>query len=180
VGDAPLALTEAVARNLYKLMAYKDEYEVARLYTSGQFLERVAARFEGDYRLGFHLAPPLFARRNARGELVKREYGPWVFKVFGLLARLRRLRGAPLDPFGRSEERRTERRLVADYEADVDRLLASLDRERLPLATRIASIPEEIRGFGHVKARTLDAALVRRQHLLDEYFADARESAEAH
>jgi len=180
VGDGPLALTEAVARNLYKLMAYKDEYEVARLYTSGQFLERLAGRFEGDYRLGFHLAPPLFARRNASGEPVKREYGPWVFKMFGLLARLRRLRGTPLDPFGRSEERRTERRLVADYEADIERLLAALDRERLPLATRIASIPEEIRGFGHVKARRLEAALLRRQQLFDEYFAIAREPAAAH
>jgi len=161
-------------------MAYKDEYEVARLYTSGQFLERLAGRFEGDYRLGFHLAPPLFARRNASGEPVKREYGPWVFKMFGLLARLRRLRGTPLDPFGRSEERRTERRLVADYEADIERLLAALDRERLPLATRIASIPEEIRGFGHVKARRLEAALLRRQQLFDEYFAIAREPAAAH
>ena len=171
VGDAPLALTEAVARNLFKLMACKDEYEVARLYTRGAFLEQLGERFEGDFRLGFHLAPPLFARRNARGELVKREYGAWMLRAFALLARLRWLRGSALDPFGRTAERRMERRLIADYEADIDRLLASLDRARLPLATRIASIPEEIRGFGHVKERNLKQALARRQQLLDEYRA---------
>jgi indolepyruvate ferredoxin oxidoreductase len=171
VGEGPLALTEAVARNLFKLMAVKDEYEVARLYTSGAFMARLHERFEGDFRLGFHLAPPLLAKRNAKGELVKREYGPWMFKVFGLLARLRRLRGGALDPFGRSAERRMERRLIADYEADLERLLATLDRERLPLAVRIASLPEEIRGFGHVKERSVKAALVRRGQLLEEYGA---------
>jgi indolepyruvate ferredoxin oxidoreductase len=179
VGDGPLALTEAVARNLFRLMAYKDEYEVARLYTSGEFLTRLGERFEGDFRLGVHLAPPLLARRNARGELVKREYGPWIFKAFALLARLRGLRGTPFDPFGRSAERRIERRLVADYEADLTRLLAALDAQRLPLAAQVASIPEEIRGFGHVKERNLKAALMRRQQLLDEYFA-TRETAAAH
>jgi indolepyruvate ferredoxin oxidoreductase len=179
VGEAKPSFTEAVARNLFRLMAYKDEYEVARLYTSGEFLERLNERFEGDFRLGFHLAPPLLARRNAKGELVKREYGPWVFKAFALLARLRRLRGTAFDPFGRSAERRMERRLIADYEADVERLLDALDARRLPLATQIASIPEEIRGFGHVKERNLKAALARRQELFEEYFA-AREAVAAH
>ncbi|MFO1300952.1 MAG: indolepyruvate ferredoxin oxidoreductase family protein [Burkholderiaceae bacterium] len=179
VGDAKPAFTEAVARNLFRLMAYKDEYEVARLYTSGAFLARLNERFEGDFRLGLHLAPPLLARRNAKGELVKREYGPWMFKAFALLARLRRLRGTAFDPFGRSAERRMERRLITDYEADVERLLAALDARRLPLATQIASIPEEIRGFGHVKERNLKAALARRQELLDEYFA-TREAVAAH
>ncbi len=179
VGEGRLALTEAVARNLFRLMAYKDEYEVARLYTSGAFRERLNERFEGDFRLGVHLAPPLFARRNARGELVKREYGQWVFKAFALLARLRRLRGTAFDPFGRTAERRMERRLVADYEADIARLLDALDAQRLPLATQIASVPEEIRGFGHVKERSVKAALARRRQLLDEYFA-TRETAAAH
>jgi len=178
-GEGRLALTEAVARNLFRLMAYKDEYEVARLYTSDEFVARLNERFEGDFRLGVHLAPPLLARRNARGELVKREYGPWVFKAFALLARLRRLRGTVFDPFGRTAERRMERRLVADYEADIARLLASLDAQRLPLATQIASVPEEIRGFGHVKERNLKTALARRQQLLDEYFAE-RATAAAH
>ncbi len=173
VGEGPLALTEAVARNLFKLMAVKDEYEVARLYTSGAFMARLNERFEGDFRLGFHLAPPLLAKRNTKGELVKREYGPWMFKVFRLLARLRRLRGSALDPFGRSAERRMERRLIADFEADLERLLATLDRERLPLAVRIASLPEEIRGFGHVKERSVKVALARRGQLLEEYGAAA-------
>ncbi|MCD6679058.1 MAG: indolepyruvate ferredoxin oxidoreductase family protein [Burkholderiaceae bacterium] len=165
VGEAPLALTEAVARNLFKLMAYKDEYEVARLYTASAFRERLNEQFEGDFRLSFHLAPPLLARRNAKGELVKREYGPWVMNAFAVLARLRRLRGTAFDPFGRTEERRSERQLVVDYEATVDRLLATLDEQRLPLAVRIASIPDEIRGFGHVKARNLESA---RKHWTEE------------
>ncbi len=158
VGEGPLALTEAVARNLFRLMAYKDEYEVARLYTASAFRERLNEQFEGDFRLSFHLAPPLLARRNAKGELVKREYGSWVMHAFAVLARLRRLRGTAFDPFGRTEERRAERQLVVDYEATVDRLLETLDAQRLPLAVRIASIPEEIRGFGHVKARNLASA----------------------
>ncbi len=160
-GEGRLALTEAVARNLFKLMAYKDEYEVARLYTNGAFRERLHEQFEGDFRLSFHLAPPLLAKRNAKGELVKREYGSWMLNAFAVLARLRRLRGTALDPFGRTAERRAERRLVVDYESTIDRLLDSLDRERLPLAVRIASIPDEIRGFGHVKERNLAAARAR-------------------
>ena len=171
VGDGQAALTDAVARNLFKLMAYKDEYEVARLYTNGSFRERLNEQFEGDYRLGFHLAPPLLARRNARGELVKREYGPWVMHVFGVLARLRRLRGTALDPFGRTAERRAERQLIADYEETLDRLLRTLDADRLPAAVRIASIPDEIRGFGHVKERNLAAARARWAEELARYEA---------
>ncbi len=173
VGEGPLALTDAVARNLFKLMAYKDEYEVARLYTASAFRERLDEQFEGDFRLSFHLAPPLLARRNAKGELVKREYGSWVMNVFAVLARLRRLRGTTFDPFGRTEERRAERQLVADYEATVDRLLETLDVQRLPLAVRIASIPDEIRGFGHVKARNLASARKRWGEEMARYEAPA-------
>ncbi len=161
VGEGRLALTEAVARNLFRLMAYKDEYEVARLYTNGEFRARLNEQFEGDFRLSFHLAPPLLAKRNAKGELVKREYGAWMMNAFGVLARLRRLRGTAFDPFGRTAERRTERQLIADYESTIDRLLDSLDAGRLPLAVHIASIPEDIRGFGHVKERNLAAARAR-------------------
>ena len=168
-GDGPLRLTEAVARYYFKLMAYKDEYEVARLYTNGQFEQRLAAQFEGGYKLAFNLAPPLLAKRNAKGELVKREYGAWVFTAFRVLARLRRLRGTPLDPFGRTAERRTERRLISDYEALIDKLLADLDRERLDLAVQLASLPEQIRGFGHVKERHLEAVLARQRQLLEQY-----------
>jgi len=171
VGAGPLALTDAVARNLFRLMACKDEYEVARLYASSTFRERLNEQFEGDFRLRFHLAPPLFARRNAKGELVKREYGAWMMKAFVVLARLRRLRGTVFDPFGHTQERRTERRLVADYEATIERLLAALDAARLPAAVRIASIPDEIRGFGHVKARNLASARKRWDEEIARYEA---------
>jgi len=159
--EAPLggtALTDAVARYLFKLMAYKDEYEVARLHSDRSFLDKVAAQFEGDYRLNYHLAPPLLAKTNDKGELVKRPYGPWMLTAFGLLARLKGLRGTALDVFGRSEERRTERALIGEYRACIEELLGSLDAARLPLAAQIARLPEEIRGYGHVKARHLAAA----------------------
>ena len=172
-----LPLTEAVARYFFKLMAYKDEYEVARLYSSGQFGQRLTEAFEGDVRLRFHLAPPLFARRNARGELVKSEYGPWVMTAFGWLARLRRLRGTVLDPFGRTEERRAERELIAEYESTIAGLAARLASENRSLAVEIASVPEQIRGFGHVKARHIALAREARAQLL-ERFAKARDLPE--
>ena len=162
-------LAKAVARYFFKLMAYKDEYEVARLYTDGGFEQRLAAQFEGDYKLVFNLAPPLLSKRNAKGELTKREYGPWMFKAFGVLARFRRLRGTPLDPFGRTAERRTERKLIDDYEALVGRMLGELDATRLDVAVQLASLPEQIRGFGHVKERHLKAALERQAELLTQF-----------
>jgi indolepyruvate ferredoxin oxidoreductase len=148
-------------------MAYKDEYEVARLYADTDFLGRVAEQFEGDYRLRFHLAPPLFAERDpATGRLKKREYGPWMFRAMRLLAGLKRLRGTPFDPFGYSTERRTERRLVAEYEARIDELLAGLDAANHAAAVELARLPEQIRGFGHVKEQNLAAARRREAELL--------------
>lgn len=163
------ALAEAVARYYFKLLAYKDEYEVARLYTSGEFQRRLQQQFEGDYQVRFHLAPPLFAKRDDNGQLVKKEYGPWMFKAFGLLAKLKFLRGGPLDIFGRTEERRGERQLIADYEATIELLLKDLSAERVALAVEIASIPEHIRGFGHVKERHLHAAKAREAALLAQW-----------
>jgi indolepyruvate ferredoxin oxidoreductase len=160
---------EAVARYFFKLMAYKDEYEVARLYTSGEFRRRLEQQFEGDYKLHFHLAPPLLAKKNARGELVKREYGPWVFTAFKLLAKLRGLRGSAFDVFGYTEERRTERALVGEYEKTVSSLLDGLDAGNVELAADIASIPEQIRGYGHVKHANLHAAKAREAELLAEW-----------
>lgn len=160
------ALTEAVARYCFKLMAYKDEYEVARLYTSGDFQRRLQQQFDGDYEVHFHLAPPLFAKKDAHGRLMKKEYGPWIFKAFGLLAKLRFLRGGTFDVFGYTEERKGERQLIADYGSTVDELLASLDADRLGLAVEIASIPEHIRGYGHVKEKHLHAAKAREAELL--------------
>ncbi|HEY0570116.1 MAG TPA: DUF6537 domain-containing protein, partial [Enterovirga sp.] len=165
------ALTEAVARNLFKLMAYKDEYEVARLYTDGNFAKQVAATFEGDnLRYEIHLAPPLLARKDpATGVPRKMSFGPWMMKAFGLLAPLKRLRGTPLDIFGYTEERRTERRLIADYEKLLGEILAGLTPARLPLAVGLASIPGKIRGFGHVKARHLAAAKQEEADLLARF-----------
>jgi indolepyruvate ferredoxin oxidoreductase len=146
------ALTDAVARALFKLMAYKDEYEVARLYTEGDFLKRVADRFEGPYKLHFHLAPPLVAERDpATGHLQKREYGPWMLPAFRLLARLRFLRGTAFDVFGRTAERRTERQAIADYEARLGEIIAGLTPANLSAAIELAALPLEIRGFGHIK-----------------------------
>ena len=158
-------LSEAVARYFFKLMAYKDEYEVARLYTSGDFVQRLNEQFEGDFKLKFHLAPPLLAKRNAKGELVKRPYGPWMFSAFGLLARLRGLRGSVLDPFGRTAERRMERQLIDDYQLSVEGLLSRLAPHNLETAVAIASLPEQIRGYGHVKERHLKAALAQQSEL---------------
>ncbi|UCE32200.1 MAG: indolepyruvate ferredoxin oxidoreductase family protein, partial [Burkholderiales bacterium] len=173
------ALTEAVARYYFKLMAYKDEYEVARLYTSGEFVERLDASFEGDFSLRFHLAPPLLARRNERGELIKREYGPWIMHAFRLVARLKRLRGTVFDPFGYTEERRAERRLIDEYAATIEQVLGAVDPQRLELAVQIASIPEEIRGFGHVKAGHIEAARSRREQLLARFGTADRIAAPA-
>ncbi|HYJ97247.1 MAG TPA: DUF6537 domain-containing protein, partial [Burkholderiaceae bacterium] len=160
--EAPLTatnkLSEAVARYLFKLMAYKDEYEVARLHTDPAFTSKIQSMFEGEYKLVHHLAPPMFARRNAKDELIKRPFGPWMRNAFGLLAKMKGLRGTALDVFGRTEERRTERALIQQYKTCIDELLRGLDVERLALATEIARIPEDIRGYGHVKARHLAAA----------------------
>ena len=162
VGGKSLALTQAVARYLFKLMAYKDEYEVARLHTDARFHARINAMFEGDFKVHYHLAPPLVAKKNARGELLKQQFGPWMLTVFKVLARFKGLRGTALDLLGRTEERRAERALIAEYRDSLDEILVGLtgaDREsRYAVALEIARIPEQIRGFGHVKERNLQAA----------------------
>jgi indolepyruvate ferredoxin oxidoreductase len=164
-------LAEAVARNLFKLMAYKDEYEVARLYTDGNFVKQVAAAFEpGGLRFEFHLAPPLLARVDkATGEPRKMSFGPWMMKAFGLLRRLKFLRGTAFDPFGYTGERRTERRLIADYEAMLSEIFGKLTADNHPLAVGLAVIPEKIRGFGHVKLRNLTAAKADETALLEQF-----------
>ena len=159
--EAPLGktnLAEAVARYLFKLMAYKDEYEVARLHTDTAFLGKVNAMFEGDFKLHYHLAPPLIAPKNDRGELQKRPFGPWMLTAFKLLARLKGLRGTPLDVFGRTEERRAERALIDEYRASIDEVLSRLTLENHAVAVEIARVPEMIKGYGHVKARHLAVA----------------------
>jgi len=164
------ALTDIVARALFKLMAYKDEYEVARLYAETDFLQRVADRFEGPYELNFHLAPPLLAKRDPQnGHLRKQTYGPWILSAFRILAKLRRWRGTPLDIFGRTEERRAERRLIGEYEAVLEDIISRLSSGNYAAAIELAALPLEIRGFGHVKQANLNRAKVKEAALLAQF-----------
>jgi indolepyruvate ferredoxin oxidoreductase len=161
-------LTQAVARYLFKLMAYKDEYEVARLHSDPAFLEKIRQTFEGDYKLVFHLAPPLLARKNDRGELVKRPFGAWMLTAFKGLSRLKFLRGTAFDLFGYTAERRMERQLIVDYKRTIEQLLTSLNADNLALCTQVARIPEEIRGYGHVKEKHWQAAKQKEAQLLTQ------------
>ena len=157
--EAPLSstrLTEAVAQGLFKLMAYKDEYEVARLHADAAFAAKVGEMFEGEVKLVHHFAPPILGKTDAQGRPVKQAFGPWMHKALPWLAKLKFLRGTAFDPFGRTEERRTERALIQQYRASVEALLARLSKERLDTAVEIARLPLEIRGFGHVKAANLE------------------------
>ncbi|CAN7496534.1 indolepyruvate ferredoxin oxidoreductase family protein [Phenylobacterium sp. LjRoot164] len=159
--EAPLggeALTRAVAVNLYKLMAYKDEYEVARLYTDGRFAQERAETFKGG-KTKILLSPPLIAPKGPDGKPKKIEFGGWMLETaFPIMAKMKGLRGGPFDIFGRTEERRMERGLIADYEAGLAKLLAGLDAERVPLAAKIAAVPQAIRGFGHIKEASVKVA----------------------
>ena len=169
----PLPLTEAAARNLAKLMAYKDEYEVARLYTDPIFLDKLRAQFEGepgrDYQLNFWLAPPTTAKRDDKGHLVKRRFGPSTMTLFRMLARLKGLRGGPLDIFGKTEERRTERALIGEYRSLLDELSKGLSAANHDTAVALANLPDDIRGFGHVKENNLKAARGRWEKLLAQF-----------
>ncbi len=163
------ALTEAVARYAFKLMAYKDEYEVARLYTSGEFEAKLKTQFEDGGSLRFHLAPPLLAKKDADGHLVKQEFGPWIFSAFKVLKHLKFLRGTAFDIVGHTDERKMERRLRDEYLATVRGLLSELNAEKLSLAVEIAEVPEQIRGFGHVKERHVEKAEKLRADLLKRW-----------
>lgn len=165
-----MALTEAVARNYFKLLAYKDEYEVARLYTDGQFQKALSQQFDGDLRVRLHLAPPLLARRDPdTGHLLKREYGAWMLKAFAVLAKFKFLRGRAIDPFGRTAERRMERQLIADYEQQIGKILEKLDVQHLELATELAALPHFIRGYGHVKEANVRTVRRRATRLLARF-----------
>jgi indolepyruvate ferredoxin oxidoreductase len=167
------ALSETVARYLFKLMAYKDEYEVARLYADGSFQKQVEATFEAKSASGeklryeFNLAPPLLAKVDpVTGEPRKMSFGPWMMSAFGVLARLKGLRGTAFDVFGYTHERKTERQLIADYEALLGEIIGKLTQETHSLCVALAAIPEKIRGFGHVKERHLKAAKAEEAELL--------------
>jgi indolepyruvate ferredoxin oxidoreductase len=160
-------LTEAAARYYFKLLAIKDEYEIARLYSDGSFAKQIEASLEGDPHLEFHLAPPILGRKNAKGEPVKSSFGPWMMPVFRRLAALKGLRGTVLDVFGYTQERRTERKLIVEYETVIEEILKNLAPDNCEVAVALASIPEKIRGFGHVKMHHLKAAKAEEQKLLE-------------
>jgi indolepyruvate ferredoxin oxidoreductase len=175
------AFARAVARGLFKLMAYKDEYEVARLYSDGAFAAELKGAFDGDLKLTFYLAPSWLARGDGRGgEPKKIVYGPWMMTALRLLARLRRLRGTRFDPFGALAERRAERAMIAEYEALVGELCAGLTPENRDLAVALAALPETIRGYGPVKMKAIAAADAERRRLLDLWRAppERRQAAE--
>jgi indolepyruvate ferredoxin oxidoreductase len=159
-------LSMAVAKYAYKLMAYKDEYEVARLYTNGDFADKLKQQFEGDFSVKFNLAPPLFSKKDGQGHLIKAQYGSWMWSAFKLLAKLKGLRGTALDIFGYTEERKQERALVEEYHVVITNLAEKLTLDNLDDAISIASLPEKIRGFGHVKEKAMQAYHVEKAALL--------------
>jgi indolepyruvate ferredoxin oxidoreductase len=172
-GPDKLALTEAVARSYFSLLAYKDEYEVARLYSNGDFETTVAKQFEGDYKLRFQLAPPLLARRDPQtGIPLKREFGRWVMPLFRVLAGLKQLRGGAFDIFGYSDERKLERKLIADYEQDIEQLLGEIKPHTIGTAVEIARLPQKIRGFGHVKQASIESVAATRASLFKKFNGD--------
>jgi indolepyruvate ferredoxin oxidoreductase len=170
--DAGLPFTRAVAESLGKLMAYKDEYEVARLYTDGRFVQQLQEQFDagnpGDsaLKLQFHMAPPLLSKPKHGQAPKKLRFGPWLLPALKVLAKAKALRGTAFDLFGRTEERRMERELITRYEARVAELLPLLAADKLPLATQIARLPLSMRGFGHVKLANVALARTREAELL--------------
>jgi indolepyruvate ferredoxin oxidoreductase len=163
-------LSRAVARNLFKVMAYKDEYEVARLHADPAFRAQVAAQFDGDYQLAFHLAPPLLARRKPGSDVpAKIMLGAWMMPVFGVLARLKGLRGTPFDPFGYTRERKAERRLRERYLAFVHELAGRLRADNKAAALQLAQMPDAVRGYGHIKQAAMEAFDRQWAELLPRY-----------
>lgn len=186
LGKKDLEMTQAVAKYYYKLLAYKDEYEVARLYTNGNFKKYLEQTFEGNYKLEFNLAPPLIADKDSEtGHLKKKTFGPWMLSAFSVLAKLKFLRGTAFDIFGYSAERKAERGLIKHYEQLIDRLLPLLNDENYILMLQLVSLPEEIRGYGHVKEEHLKGVKLREEKLMAHIFDPAADkelsqSAEGH
>ena len=183
-GKTATPLTEAVARYWFKLLAYKDEYEVARLYTDPAFMEKINAQFEADEKNGpisikFNLAPPLFSKRDEHGHLIKKQYGPWMMTAFRWLARMKGVRGTAFDVFGRTAERRAERALIEEYESTIAMMLAKLDAGNVDAAVAVARVPEEIRGYGHVKEANMVKAAALRESLLSAFKAPVQEISRA-
>jgi indolepyruvate ferredoxin oxidoreductase len=167
VDAAPAPLRESVARGYYKLLAYKDEYEVARLHLTTA--EQIAQQWDGDTRLTLHMAPPILSGKTAEGRPKKREFGAWMLTAFKVLARMKGLRGTPFDPFGYSAERRHERAMIREYEADLREVLAGVTDATMPVAIELAELPLTVRGFGPVKEQAAALAATRRAELLAQF-----------
>jgi indolepyruvate ferredoxin oxidoreductase len=172
-------VTEMAAKNLFKLMAIKDEYEVARLYTDGSFARELAKQFQGYDSIEFHLAPPILGRKGADGMPKKSRFGPWMMKAFRVLAALKGLRGTALDIFGYSAERRLERAVLAQYEADLALIGRRLAPTSIDAAAALASVPSLIRGFGHVRRASIERAAAERTRLIERLEAAARTELQA-
>jgi indolepyruvate ferredoxin oxidoreductase len=163
-------LAEAAARYLYKLMAYKDEFEVARLHTDPAFLAKLDAQFKHGYTVKYNLAPPMISKRDpVTGELQKRQFGPWMMTAFKMLAKFKGLRGGALDMFGKTEERRHERQMIEDYIRQLEEIAAKLDAANHAAAVQLASVPDEIRGYGHVKEKSIATAKALQEQRLQEF-----------
>ena len=170
------ALTEAAALSYHKLLAYKDEYEVARLFTNGNFMKDLKRTFTGKYKIKFHMAPPIMETQDpATGRPKKREFGPWMLSALSLLARFKFLRGTPFDPFGYHADRRQERALIKEYEELVRLVLKGLEKDNLDLAVEILSLPLDIKGFGPVKEQNIEIYKQRKKDMLEKWHEDARE-----
>ena len=165
----PDELSKSVARHYFKVLAIKDEYEVARLFSNGDFLTKIQSTFEGNYRLRFHLAPPLLNDNSISKEPKKRCYGPWMLQGFKLLAKLKILRNSWLDPFGHTHERRVERNWLRNYESILDEVFAGLRSDNLQLARELLELPNSVRGYGPVKERFLHHAHQRQALLLEQW-----------
>ncbi|MDB6181572.1 indolepyruvate ferredoxin oxidoreductase family protein [Paracoccus fistulariae] len=179
VDQAPAPLRDSIARGYYKLLAYKDEYEVARLHLTTA--QQIADRWEGETRLTFHLAPPMLGGKDPNGRPKKRDFGPWMLTAFRALAAMKGLRGTPLDPFGYSAERRRERAMIRSYETDMAEVLAKVSDATMPIAIELAELPLGVRGYGPVKEEAMDQAAIRRAELLEQFRAGRaprREAAE--
>jgi len=160
-------VTEAVARYYFKLLAYKDEYEVGRLHSDPAFRAKIAAQFDGDYKLNFYLAPPIISKPDpASGKIAKKRFGPWMMTAFAALSKLRFLRGSAFDVFGYTQERRTERALIGEYESTVEEILSRLSADNHDVAVQLASVPDDIRGYGHIKEGNLKVARIKWDDLL--------------
>ncbi|MDO6679306.1 indolepyruvate ferredoxin oxidoreductase family protein [Shewanella sp. 4_MG-2023] len=163
-------LTLAVATNLSKLMSYKDEYEVARLHSSATLMQNLHNDFDGDFKVKFSLAPPLFSKKHPdTGLPIKREFGPWILTAFKVLAKFKFLRGSKLDMFSYTNERKMERQLIKDYQADIKHIIENLNHDNLPLAIEIAQLPQMIKGFGHIKENNISATLMAKEKLLHQF-----------